>query len=1137
MAKNNFTFQAALKLNSAGFKKGVNEVKTALAGLKNSFLSLAGALGAGLGFTQFISQMKDTATQLSVAKSVLENVSKVTKEYTDGVSKGSVEISNYAENLEYVRRLAKDYSQDLVGLIENFAQFHAACEKTNLDLEQQKDVYEALTKAAAYYHMSADRTRDMMTAVTQMMSKGKVSAEELRRQLGNALPGAFNLMAAAIGVSTAELEEMMKKGQVISSEVLPRFAAMLNTVTKSANFDSLQMSMNDLRNTWYEFVEKSGAENIFKGVVKGANSVLATVSNNINLISSLIKGLIAAVLGSKLLTYLEKRGKEYFAGLEKGFEQANKAFNKASQDVKKYNDILKQDRSTGAITPKKGHIASKADLDRMIAYNQELARVQRAQNQLYGGPGPRDFYLDEGDIKKLEAANERLKEARKTIETAGTKSRGFLATLGGGLKSIGLQIKGFIASLGAVAAISAIIGGLTAIYSYIKKIKEEQKRVNAIFSEYQESLKLSNQSVEENSKLLSKNLEIMQDETRNPVVRRNALAEINKMMGTSYNTDALEKTKKQYKEIVEEVKRWIEATKTQAKVQVLASKAAEAEIEIQKINIRNSELKKEREKLAKGLFTGFKLGKIEIEEGINKKALEEYNKILQDANKGLDDLQVKWLELINDGKNLNGGGDNGKPTDIGKVFEDYNKELEELSNKLREHAITQEEYNEEFDKLVTKFWENAAATGKYSIDDILNKPIEGKTLTKMEQWYKDLYEAAQRAAFNATAKAASEAIDKAIEEAVNEAGKQLDEELQKMLDKIDKNIAADISALSTEKPGKNNRDSTFDYKKTQSDIKGEQLDINKDYIKDLEDAIDTIVSKYDNLEDASEAVRKKLSEWQEELSLAKKEAATLEEAMKFAKIQEDIEELKKSITSTVFGGIRNMASSMDRVVKGVEALKDTFEDSDSTGWEKFMAVFNELLQIIDTFIGAIQTIQTIQKLSNQLDGAEAALIATKISLLEKELALRQALAAVKATEVKQTEAQVGANLAEAASAKAATSAKAGDAIAGATASGAKLPFPYNLIAIAGGIASVIGALALISKYASGGIVGGNSFTGDKQLARVNSGEMILNKGQQATLFKAIQSGNLGGGGNVEFKIRGADLVGTLNNYNRLRRGY
>ena len=196
-----------------------------------------------MGFGKFVSDVKDTALQLSVAKNTLENVSKVTKTYTDGLNKGSVEISNYAENLAYVRKLAKDYSQDLITLTENFAKFTAACNKTNLSLEDQKLVFEALTRAAAYYHMPTDQVNNMTMAITQMMSKGKVTAEELRRQLGNALPGAFNLMAAALGVTTAQLEDMMRKGEVISSEALPKFAAMLNTVTKNADFDSLQMSI------------------------------------------------------------------------------------------------------------------------------------------------------------------------------------------------------------------------------------------------------------------------------------------------------------------------------------------------------------------------------------------------------------------------------------------------------------------------------------------------------------------------------------------------------------------------------------------------------------------------------------------------------------------------------------------------------------------------------------------------------------------------------------------------------------------------------------------------------------------------------------------------------------------------------
>ena len=86
----------------------------------------------------------------------------------------------------------------------------------------------------------------------------------------------------------------------------------------------------------------------------------------------------------------------------------------------------------------------------------------------------------------------------------------------------------------------------------------------------------------------------------------------------------------------------------------------------------------------------------------------------------------------------------------------------------------------------------------------------------------------------------------------------------------------------------------------------------------------------------------------------------------------------------------------------------------------------------------------------------------------------------------------------------------------------------------GGLAQVASAISQIhslSGYASGGIIGGNSYTGDKVLARVNSGEMILNPSQQANLFNMI-NGGVSTGGEVKFRIDGSTLVGVLNNYNK-----
>lgn len=83
------------------------------------------------------------------------------------------------------------------------------------------------------------------------------------------------------------------------------------------------------------------------------------------------------------------------------------------------------------------------------------------------------------------------------------------------------------------------------------------------------------------------------------------------------------------------------------------------------------------------------------------------------------------------------------------------------------------------------------------------------------------------------------------------------------------------------------------------------------------------------------------------------------------------------------------------------------------------------------------------------------------------------------------------------------------------------------------VASAISAASKpnIQKFADGGVVGGSSFTGDRVPAMVNSGEMILNKTQQARLFK-IANGGAPEGNAVTFHISGSDLVGVLNNNNR-----
>lgn len=95
--------------------------------------------------------------------------------------------------------------------------------------------------------------------------------------------------------------------------------------------------------------------------------------------------------------------------------------------------------------------------------------------------------------------------------------------------------------------------------------------------------------------------------------------------------------------------------------------------------------------------------------------------------------------------------------------------------------------------------------------------------------------------------------------------------------------------------------------------------------------------------------------------------------------------------------------------------------------------------------------------------------------------------------------------------------------------------PWGWLAFVGaGLGTLATMVSTIQGFSNGGIIGGATTSGDMQLARVNSGEMILNNTQQARLFDLLDGGAsmIGyGSRNVEFKISGQNLVGTLRNYN------
>ena len=182
---------------------------------------------------------------------------------------------------------------------------------------------------------------------------------------------------------------------------------------------------------------------------------------------------------------------------------------------------------------------------------------------------------------------------------------------------------------------------------------------------------------------------------------------------------------------------------------------------------------------------------------------------------------------------------------------------------------------------------------------------------------------------------------------------------------------------------------------------------------------------------------------------------------------------------------------------------------------------------VQILTGLAQIMQTISSLSELTAAAETAAAAAKLTGAEVSVtaSATQATAqtAAAAADTAATEVMLD-------NAKKRAAAGIGAAAAEAASSVAMTPWVGPVLAAAA-FASMLALMTRLPKMSTGGVFGGNAH-GDMNLARVNGGEMILNKSQQARLFNILDGkAGIGGGRNTEivFKIDGTTLKGVMRN--------
>lgn len=1141
-------FTASLRLNSTQFKKGIADVQRSLKSLQSSFLSLAGALGLGLSLNRLGSSLMDTATKMSTAKNVLENVSK--------------EIGEYGENLQWLRKISNEYGQDLVTLINSFAQFRAAAASSNLTLEQMRDVYESLTRAAGAFHMDSKRTNDMMMAVTQMLSKGKVAAEELRRQLGNALPGAFNLMAEAAynaGIitenSTAELEKAMKDGRVMAEQVLPAFAKVLNDVTENANFESLQSSINRLKNTWVEIVEAGRFENLYKGIIDGANGVLKFFSEGFwPKILGGISGVASAIMMPKAFKKFMSGAKDISAAAQVEFE---KIYKSADALDDKLGNMMKPVRGMGfqkgfarwrnstmqgnygyyKPTKQQYDILEAAGVDvnefkkTVAELNDEILKLNQASRAAGAGK-----LISNKDAKALAEYNAQLKSTLKTayqvpqaIEKTTTGVKGLNVVfngLVGVLKKVGAAFKAAFSAL----AIGAIIGGITYLVGKLVETRQEAKRIAGIADNMVDTV---NNAGGENNKTLiqltqiKKALEGINDETDNNK-KAQLINEVNKALGLSHDKWLTIKDDIQNK-VIPEIDKYINKIKELARQQAILANVSSATSRVIQLEAENEGYRqdenygKTKQYFLPGGSSTVGAPQLNVVEGLTPAAQKLQNKIdkntqeIKELNKGID-LILKGasedtLSALYAGKDTIDIPGQGGPDTAGtkdnkatpqKALDDYKEELKKLDNQYKAGSILASDYKKRVETLNQKAFEELSAFGwddalkglKNSGDKALAEELRQLATSKLLEGLNDPEEI--------------EKFDRAIADEAESAYNKFKEAWERFLEWRKKkpvlgNVDDEDGYMYSKRKEKNKT-----YTEYEIHFNEETLQNFKNYVSDIESYIKDLKAAMSEMTDPAEmeGLNRLLAEAVKKLQLAQIAVKDLKTKANIAQLESDIADLKKQGLESIFSSVTNLSGGMDRLYR---AYQSVMQINDST-WkseelENFLTVVNALIQAFEVMKSIISAVSAAEEIYTKIKEKDSM----------KAIALNQAVAA---SEVAKATAAGGA------------------AAAGAASATAAIPIIGPALAI-GAVAAVVAAIiAGMKKFAHGGFVTGPRF-GDRNVVAANGGEYIMTTAQQKRLLDIVDGkGNVGksGGGEVVFKIRGDQLWGTLQNYQRIKKG-
>jgi tape measure domain-containing protein len=179
---------------------------------------------------------------------------------------------------DFLKKTADTAGISVGNISQSFLKFSAATKSSGISLDESNKLFAAVTRATSSLGLGADAAGGALDALGQIASKGVVSMEELRQQLGDRVPGALSLTAQGLGITEAQLNKLVESGGLAARDFFPAFTKGLNTLQGST--EGLVPAWERLKNAFRQTAEgagDSGWTQIMSTGLKGLAIVIGTV--------------------------------------------------------------------------------------------------------------------------------------------------------------------------------------------------------------------------------------------------------------------------------------------------------------------------------------------------------------------------------------------------------------------------------------------------------------------------------------------------------------------------------------------------------------------------------------------------------------------------------------------------------------------------------------------------------------------------------------------------------------------------------------------------------------------------------------------------------------------------------------------